>query len=329
MVDQMEKITFDRIAEKSISNIEYNLKYSDKGQSIIHLKRQFGHFKNAILIAAGPSIKRMDPIKDIIKHGFKGKIVTTESGLNYCLKNHLIPHLVVTLDPHETRIVRWFGNPRLNNYEIKNDDYYRRQDMDEDFSNEILVNKKLIERVNRSCKGVPIALATTSSKSVVERVIEIGMDIYWFNPMLDNPDQEHSFTLKAYKMNKFPCINCGGNVGSACWMILDEVLKAKTIALTGVDFSYYSDTSYFQTQYYHEAVDLLGEENLDEYYIEIFNPYLNKWFYTDPVYYWYKKAFLEMVAEGNSTTYNCTNGGIVFGDNIIFTLLEKYFKLIK
>ena len=196
------------------------------------------------------------------------------------------------------------------------------------FADEYSVNEKLIKIVDENCKGMPIALSTSSSKSVVERVISIGMDIYWFNPMLDTPERENSYTLKAHRMNGLPCINCGGNVGAASWMILDEILKAKTIALTGVDFSYYNDISYRQTQYYHEAVEIVGEGNLDEFFIKVFNPYIDKWFFTDPAYYWYRQAFLEMVKESNSITYNCTNGGIVFGDNIKFVELTRYLKLV-
>ena len=201
--------------------------------------------------------------------------------------------------------------------------------MDEDFSNEYLVNEKLMKLVDENCEGVPIALSMGSSQAVVERVISIGMDIYWFNPMLDDPDKENSYTLKTHRLNGLPCINCGGNVGSASWMILDEVLKAKTIALTGIDFSYYNDTSYLQTQYYREALELVGEENLDEFFINIFNPYLNKWYFTDPAYYSYREALLDMVKEGSSITYNCTNGGILFGDTIKIVNLEKYLKSIQ
>ena len=328
LVEEMEGITFNRIAEKSLENIYYNLINLDKGQSIANLGNNFGQFENAIIIAAGPSIKRMDPIKDIINCGFNGKIVSTESGLYYCLKNNIIPDLVVTIDPHETRIVRWFGKPYLDQDEVKNDDYYRRQDMDEDFSNEYSVNKKLYKFVNENCKGVPIALSTSSSKAVVERVISIGMEIYWFNPMLDDPDLKHSHTREVQRQNNLPCINCGGNVGTTAWMILDEILGAKTIALTGFDFSYYTESSYQQTQYYNEAVNLLGVENLDDFFINIHNPYLDKWFYTDPAYLWYRNIFLEILKDANCQTYNCTNGGILFGDNILFESLKDYIRLV-
>ena len=327
LVDQMDQLTFDRIGEKSIKNIKYNQKNLHYGQSISDLKGKIGPFEDSIIIAAGPSIKRMDPISIILNNIFKGKIATTESGLYYCLKNNLIPDLIVTIDPHESRIIRWFGNPNLSEEELKNDDYYRRQDMDEAFTNEIKVNEELIDLINSHCKGIPIALSTTSSKAVVDRVVSVGMDIYWFNPMLDDPSAKNSHTMAAHRLNKLPCINCGGNVGTAAWMILDEVLNAKRVALTGVDFSYYSNTSYVQTQYYNDAVAIFGKENLDEFFIKIHNPIIDKWFYTDPTYLWYRNAFLEMVKDASCKTYNCTNGGILFGDGISFIQLSEYLIL--
>jgi hypothetical protein len=59
----------------------------------------------------------------------------------------------------------------------------------------------------------------------------------------------------------------------------------------------------------------------------VHNPYLNKEFFTDPAYLWYRNAFLELVKDGSSETYNCTNGGILFGDGISFIELKEYIKL--
>ncbi|MBH30564.1 MAG: hypothetical protein CMG71_01065 [Candidatus Marinimicrobia bacterium] len=326
LVNQMDRLTFDRIGQEVIQNINYNQHKLKYGQSIAKLNDAIGPFENAVIIAAGPSIKKMDPISVIKDKEFNGKVVATESGLYYCLKNGIVPDLVVTIDPHKYRIVRWFGNPNLTKEELENDDYYRRQDMDETFSNERKTNDELINLINDHCKGMPIALSTGSSKAVVDRVISVGMDIYWFNPMLDEPNIDASHTMAIHRQNKLPCVNCGGNVGTAAWMILDAVLTAKRIALTGFDYSYYIDTSYVQTQYYNDAVDIFGEGNLDEFFTKIHNPILDKWFYTDPAYLWYRNSFLEMVIDANCVTYNCTNGGILFGDNIIFCRLEEFLE---
>ena len=70
LVDQMDQLTFNRIGEKSIKNINYNQKNLHYGQSISNLQDRIGVFENSIIIAAGPSIKRMDPISTILKKGY-------------------------------------------------------------------------------------------------------------------------------------------------------------------------------------------------------------------------------------------------------------------
>jgi hypothetical protein len=107
-------------------------------------------------------------------------------------------------------------------------------------------------------------------------------------------------------------------------MMAHAVLGKKHVALTGVDFSYYEGTPYRNTQYYREAVALVGESDLDSVYIRVFNPHLAAWFYTDPAYMWYRECFLEMAEEAECVTYNCTEGGILFGDAIRFVPLRDF-----
>jgi hypothetical protein len=158
-----------------------------------------------------------------------------------------------------------------------------------------------------------IALSTSAGEEVVRRVIDCGMSIYWFNPMIDDPDEPGSRSRRLHEMNGLPLVNCGGNVGTACWMIADAVLNRRHVAVAGMDFSYYADTPYRNTQYYYEALELVGEDNLDALFPRIFNPHVGQWFYTDPAYLWFRDVFLQLAADASCTTYNCTGGGILFG----------------
>ena len=47
-------------------------------------------------------------------------------------------------------------------------------------------------------------------------------------------------------------------------------------------------------------------------------------FYTDPAYLWYCQSFLELAKDADCETYNCTEGGILFGDNIKFVPLAEF-----
>ncbi|EME70554.1 hypothetical protein H261_07988 [Paramagnetospirillum caucaseum] len=327
LVANMERMTRDRIGGAALDNARFNLRFKDHGQSLAALRKEkVGENDAAIVIAAGPSVKRKDPLRAIRESGFKGAVVCTESALLYCLRNGVVPDLTVTLDPHATRIVRWFGDTRLTPEKLGADDYYRRQDMDPAFADEMKANQEIMGLLNEHGSKIRIALSSSASEAVVERVMETGMQVYWWNPMLDDPDTEGSKTRELYALNRFPCVNAGGNVGAACWMMASAVLGKKQVALTGMDFSYYGDTPYRNTQYYHEAVSLVGEENLDSVYIRIPNPYTGTEFYTDPAYMWYRETFLQMAGDAHPEcqTFNCTEGGILFGDPIVFEPLADF-----
>jgi len=325
LVADMEQITLNRIGAVGLDNARSNLAALGKGKTLKELRDlRIGETDQAIVVAAGPSIHRGNAADQLISSKFNGAIIATDSAMRYCLKKGIVPDLVVTLDPHSKRIVRWFGDPDLKQSDLEADDYFSRQDMDRAFADEMRANEEILELLDRHGKNVRLALSTSASPAVVNRALQAGMEIFWWNPMYDDPDNESGITRQLYEMNGLPCVNAGGNVGAACWMMADAVLDKKHVALAGVDLSYYDGTPYRNTQYYHEAVALVGEENLDSLYVRIFNPYLKQWFFTDPAYLWYRNIFLEMAREASCVTYNCTEGGILFGENIVFAPLAEF-----
>ena len=325
LVAEMNELTLARHGGLALDNAARNRSLIGRGESIAALRKDtVGAGDSAIVIAAGPSVRRRDPLKAIIESGYDGAIVATESSMAYCLRNGVVPDLVVTLDPHATRIVRWFGDRSLSRERLAADDYFSRQDMDPAFADEVRANEQMLALLDAHGRDIRIALSTSSSDAVVNRALETDMRVYWWNPMLDDPDDPESMTAQLQRDNGLPCMNAGGNVGTACWMMAGAVLGRNHVALVGVDFSYYDDTPYLNTQYYREAVALVGEENLDSLYIRIHNPYLDAWFYTDPAYMWYRECFLELAADPEWHTYNCTEGGILFGDGIDFVPLADF-----
>ncbi|MBL8839600.1 MAG: DUF115 domain-containing protein [Alphaproteobacteria bacterium] len=324
---EMDRLTWEKVGPMGLENAARNRALLDRGQSIAALRdAPLATGDSAIVIAAGPSIARRDPIRAIKASGYKGAIIATDSAMYYCLRNGVVPDLVVTVDPNFLRVVRWFGQPNLDDEELHKDDYFRRQDMDASFADELRVNREITELLRRHGPQMRIALATCASQPVVDRVIETGMRIFWWNPMFDDPDLPESKTAALFRSNRLPCINAGGNVGTACYMIAHAVLGKKRVAVTGMDLSYYADTPYRNTQYYTDLVEIVGEENLDAVFIKIRNPHLDAWFYTDPAYYWFREAFLELAADAECVTYNCTEGGILFGDNVRFAPLADFLR---
>lgn len=327
LVANMDWITLERIGGEGLENARRNLRYLERGRSLRELREvEIGAGDHAIVLGAGPSLHRFPVAKELKDANYRGCVVVTDSCMSYCLRNGVVPDLVVTLDPHATRIVRWFGDPKLLPEHLEADDYHARQDMDPAFTNEIPANEQMIALLDEYGPQMRIALSTSTSEAVVERVLETGMEIYWWNPMYDDPTRPDSVTRKLQRLNGLPSVNAGGNVGTACWVLADAVLGKRRVALAGIDFAYYADTPYRNTQYYRDALELVGEEKLASIFMRVFNPYLKEWFYTDPAYMWYREVFLEMAAETDCVTYNCTQGGILFGDRIRFVPLTAFFE---
>jgi len=333
IVSELAELTLESVSQVAVEHAEINQHWIDHDRTIADLAKSDLAGKNAaIVIAAGPSLHRHDTARMIKDSGFTGVIIATESSMSWCLRNDIVPHLTVTLDPHPKRIVRWFGDPELSVSDMAEDDYFARQDFDPAFqSDDLAFNRELIELVNRHGPKMKIAIASCASSAVVERAIQAGMDRYWWNPIYDDFDIDGGLTRRLHERNKLPCLNAGGNVGSACWVFAHAVLGVKHVALLGMDLSYYGETSYRETQKYYELIDLVGEENLSEIFTHIHNPYVDREFFTDPTFLWYRDAFLQMAqwaSESGVVTYNCTGGGVLFGDAIEFVPFEDFLAAI-
>jgi len=49
------------------------------------------------------------------------------------------------------------------------------------------------------------------------------------------------------------------------------------------------------------------------------------WF-SDPAYHWFREVFLEMAREADCQTFNCTEGGLLFGDGVITSTLDAFLE---
>ena len=324
------RITLEAVSEVGFANARGSAPSIAEGKSILALQNTpLIEGEDALVIAAGPSLHRHDTARIIKESGFTGVIVVAESSLGWSLRHGIVPHLVVTLDPHPMT-VRWFGDPDLTEDDLVLDDYFARQDMDPKFhEDQLAYNRELFELVNANGPRIRIAVASSASEAVVRRVFGAGMDVYWWNPMYDDYEMADSLTRRIHDMNGLPCVNAGGNVGSACWVLAHAVLEKKRVALAGIDFGYYAETPYSQTQYYKEILALVGPERLDEVFVRVWNPHLNREFYTDPAYLWFRDSFLEMAQQAECETYNCTGGGILFGPSIHWTTLHDFLSSCK
>ena len=318
--------TFERITGPGVRNAELNQQRISR--SVLELARlPLGEGDAAIVVGAGPSLHRRRSLERILASGFAGTIVAVDGALGACLRAGIVPHVVVSVDPHADRIVRWFGDPTLTAPSA--DDYFRRQEMDPTHAaDEVSANTALVGLVDKHGPAIRVAVATSASAAVVARCTAAGMELFWWNPMYDDYERPGSVSRRLHEMNGLPCLNGGGNVGTAAWVITHAILKKTRVALVGIDFGYPPGTPYEKTQYYPELRELFGDR-LGEAYIHLENPHLGETWLCDPAYYWFRDVFLELCAEARCRTFNCTEGGILFGPGIETTDLDRFLSSVK
>lgn len=326
VVRDIEAISLDRHEDALLRHARENV------SRITHTLRDIpspagAKAESAVIVSAGPSVHKQKSIAKLISSGYKGSVIAVDGSLVSCLKAGLIPDYVLTLDPHETRIVRWYGDPDLEK-NTENDDYFQRQDLDVEFRNNLIEqNLAHIALVNKYGKKIKAVIASSAPQNVVRRVEEAKFDAYWWNPLVDNPAEAGSLTRRLYDINRLPCMNTGGNVGTAAWVFASSILKIPKIALLGMDFGYYADLPYSMTQKYYELLEHVGtEEDLEPHFPKFVYPLTGETFYTDATYYWYRKNFLELLALSKAQTFNCTGGGVLFADNLPCITLDAFLE---
>ena len=309
---KINQVTLKSILSDTMSNIRYNRIYTKNCSSIAELRGK--HFnKIGIVVGSGPSLRKKDQSRYLKLYRKNFFIIACDGALYYLLNKDIVPDLVVTLDPHPTRIARWFGDKTLNLKTIQQDNYFRRQDLEIKFQNELKSNREMIKLFDKNAHKIKIAICSSSSKLVVERLLKSKAKLFWWNPFLDDTKKKDSLSKKIFKINKLPLINTGGNVGSASWMIADQVFGFENIVLLGMDYSYFMDTPISSTQYY-DAIEKVAKDKIEirKFYKKITNPHMKRTFYTDHVYLWYRKNFFEMIENTDSLTINCSQAGILF-----------------
>ena len=320
IASRLEAATFERIAGVGLENAAVNRPKIER--SILELGDvALGDGDSAVVVGAGPSLHRRDSLARLRKSGYTGTVVAVDGALGSCLRAGVVPHLVVSVDPHRERIVRWFGDPAMT--AAPADDYFRRQEMDPaQAQDEVAANRALIGLVNAHGPQMRAAVATSAAPAVVARCEAAGIAMYWWNPMYDDYDKPDSVSRRLHRANGLPCLNGGGNVGTAAWVMAHAVLGKRRVALLGIDFSYPPGTPYARTQYYPELREMLGDA-YEQAYVKTDNPFGETWM-CDPAYWWFRGVFLDMAREAECRTVNCTEGGILFGDPIEIATLEEF-----
>ena len=161
------KITEKSLVKTILKNIKFNKNFietNNSGKLRLLIKKLSQKSNLAVIVASGPSL-RVNDYRDLLKKNRKKIIIIcADSSLYYLLEKKIIPDLVVTLDPHKDRIIRWFGDENLKISNLKKDNYFRKQDLDVSYRNEIKNNRDVLKITKKYGSKLNIAACTSSSK---------------------------------------------------------------------------------------------------------------------------------------------------------------------
>ncbi len=325
LVDEITSIGLDWHRQQILDNSKFNARFVDK--TIRDLPKVGGaKAESAVIISAGPSLHKHEILTRLKACNYRGTIVAIDGSFVRCLKSGISPDYVLTLDPHETRMVRWFGDPEFEQ-NMAGDDYFSRQDLDIEFRNNTLdENQRNIALVNEQGRGRKLIICSTAPPNLVKRVREVGFDCYWWAPLVDDPASPESLTRAIVEATGLPALNTGGTVGTAAWLFAQAVLGVPRIAVVGMDLGYFkADTSYFQTQTFYRLQERVADPaELEHFFPEFTYPGTEEVFYTDPTYYWYRCNMLDLIQASGATVYNCTGGGTLIGDGVQCMQIEEF-----
>lgn len=307
LVGQISQIGLEYHKQTILENSSRNAAYIKKT-----IREVPQDLRRCLVVSAGPSLYRQRSLEKIA--GFTGCIVATDGAYIRCLKSGIRPDYVITIDPHPTRIVRWFGDPDWEE-NSRHDDYFTRQDLDVSFRADAAAgNARNLELVEAN--KAPLIISLASPSNVVERTKTF--ERYWVAPLVDDPLHE-GITKQVVELSGVPALNTGGTVGTAAWVFAKAVLKSEDIAVVGMDFGYPIERPLQETQEWNLLKD---KPDVEDFYPKM----LGVWgeCYTSPTYFWYRQNFLDLLEAADARITNCTEGGLLFGDRVDCKSLESW-----
>lgn len=265
---------------------------------------------SAIVVGAGPSLKKHRHLELLANSEYNGAIICTDRSLIPALKAGVTPDkfpkfYVVTIDTMEI-IKKFYDDEIVDKYGYKINGIY----------------------------------SSVISPSVVGRARQAGIKIHWIHTLFDYVEGKKSFNQIAALMvraknhiNGLPAIQTGGNVGTSCWFIAWKILKYSVIGLIGINHGWDQDDPW-------ELIAAHGKvpTNLDrnttifkKLFPTVYNPEFNTYCILDPIFQYYSNALKEFILRSPSwvTTINATQGGCIFNERIKCTTLENFLKQYK
>ena len=253
--------------------------------------------QSAIVIGAGPTIYEKKHLEILANSNYQGVIACTDRMLATCLKNGITPKkfpkfFVLSMDPYEITIKYY-------------DD----------------------EIIKKHSKKISNIMSTCTIHETVEICKNYGFNIFWYHPLIDDFRKLESINKIMNMMCKsdknpdgLPGLQTGGNCGCFSWIFSWAILGCSPIGLIGLNLGVDGDTPIEKTQHYSQVLNHFNNDKskVSKRYRKVFNKEIGTESLLDPVFDFYREAFLDLVVRTPkwARTINATEGGSLFGQRI-------------
>jgi len=271
-----------------INNIRGNWYEIDNSPDISELlKDNIYHGRCAVTIAAGPSLKERDHLKLLHDNPGNRVIFSTAHSLISCLEAGVIPDFTAVVD----------GSPKMLPF----------------------IDHPLVDKY---ADDIKIIFCSSVDPGVVKRWK--GKQKYFFMSGIPENLVPNVDTFLCFLLPKLTQLDTGGNSGAFNFS-LAAYLGCGPIAMIGMDLSHPKGHPYEQTQYFEAYSQSIGREYkgrkdmIEKCYTDVHHDFFNTDSYMDFVYEVFLQSLLNMAkynAENGIKMINCTEGGVVQGDNI-------------
>ena len=252
---------------------------------------------SAIVIGGGPSVYENKHLETLANSNYKGAILCTDRMLVPCLKNGITlkkfpQFFVLTMDPYQITIK--FYNDKI---------------------------------IKKHSKGISAIMSTCTIHETIEICKNYGLNMFWFHPLIDDFRKQGSINKIMNMMSKsdknpdgFSGLQTGGNIGCFSWIFSWAILGCSPVGLIGLNMGVDGDTPLEKTQHYDQVLNHFDNDKskVGKFYRKVFNEDLGTESLLDPVFDFYREAFLDLVVRVPrwTKTVNATEGGSLFGTGI-------------
>jgi len=304
LTETLTRRTLEKLLPLWCENFAINLQKIRDGKALNDLVG-YGKNKPAIVVGAGPSLYKNRHLQLLAKSDFDGIVLISDRVLIDSLKSGVTPEkfdiIVGTVDGNRDLIWQHYDDP-------------------------------IVDKYGDRLKAV---FASTAAPNAAERAEKAGIEIYWYNPPLDDWRKNESLTRLMGMMTKtekrpkgIGVLRSGGQVGCGLNIMAHAVLGCKKTALIGIDCGYLPETPIEKTDYYKQLLSM-AKGNINEvkkYFKKIYNPYFKCECLVDFMFDSYRDIWMETIRAlpPDHVVYNCTEGGCLFGKDIPCIRFEDF-----